>query len=123
MQTVRVFVALGLLFPALTTTYAGKADVTKASAVCDDNSVCGFTVTVEHADDGWEHYADRWDVLTPNGDVLGTRVLLHPHVNEQPFSRSLSGVKVPNGLSAVRIRARDSVHGYGGREITVTIPR
>jgi len=105
------------------TAYAGKADVVKATAECDAQRVCHFTVTVEHADTGWQHYADRWDVLSPEGVVLATRVLLHPHVGEQPFTRSLSGVKVPPAVTVVRLRARDSMHGYGGHELRVSLPR
>jgi hypothetical protein len=41
-------------------------------------------VTVRHADEGWEHYADCWEVLTLDGEVLATRELAHPHDNEQP---------------------------------------
>ncbi|WP_244423258.1 hypothetical protein [Nitratireductor aquibiodomus] len=67
-------------------------------------------------------YADQWDVLDDAGNVLGSRKLLHPHVNEQPFTRSLSGVSLPDGLTHVTIRARDSVHGFGGREVTLPIP-
>lgn len=81
------------------------------------------SVTVRHADTGWEHYADKWDVLDPDGAILGTRVLLHPHVEEQPFTRSLGGLCIPEGVSEVTIRAHDKVHGYGGREMTVKVPR
>jgi hypothetical protein len=62
-------------------------------------------------------------VLAPDGTVLGTRVLQHPHVDEQPFTRSLSGVAVPPGLVQVSIRAHDSVHGWGGKTVTLTLPR
>lgn len=72
-----------------------------------------FSVTLRHGDTGWDHYADLWQVETPDGTVLGERVLAHPHVNEQPFTRSLGGVKIPVGLAEVVIRARDSVHGFG----------
>lgn len=81
-----------------------------------------FDVTVAHGDTGWDHYADAWDVLTPDGEVIATRVLYHPHVNEQPFTRSLSGVALPEGLTEVVIRAKDSEHGYGGKEIRVELP-
>lgn len=81
-----------------------------------------FDVTLRHADTGWDHYADAWEVLAPDGAVLGRRVLAHPHVNEQPFTRSLGGVRVPAGIDRVRIRAHDSVHGYGGREMEVALP-
>ena len=78
-----------------------------------------FSVSVYHDDEGWDHYADKWDVVAPDGTVLGTRILHHPHVNEQPFTRSLSGVKIPDTIETVTIRAHDSVHGYGGKTVTV----
>ncbi len=76
-----------------------------------------FDVTVQHEDTGWEHYADLWEVLTMDGEVLATRVLTHPHVEEQPFTRSQSGIVIPEGVTQVRVRAHDLVHGYGGREV------
>ena len=72
-----------------------------------------FHVTVSHADTGWEHYADGWGVYTEGGQELGYRVLHHPHVNEQPFTRSLSNVVVPGGVRSVVIIPRDSKHGTG----------
>ena len=72
-----------------------------------------FDVTVRHDDEGWDHYANAFVVTLPDGTVLGTRILAHPHVNEQPFTRSLGGVTVPNGVSAVHVHAVDKVHGAG----------
>lgn len=43
-----------------------------------------FDVTVAHAHEGWDHYADAWRIRTPGGEILGTREFLHPHVAEQP---------------------------------------
>lgn len=57
------------------------------------------------------------------GEVLATRVLHHPHVGEQPFTRSLSGVAIPAGIQRVRVRARDSVYGFGGREPALDLLR
>lgn len=71
-----------------------------------------FSVTLEHAETGWEDYADGWRVELEDGTVLGTRVLVHPHVNEQPFTRSLSGVAVPAGTPQVHIRARTLKDGW-----------
>jgi len=101
---------------------AGTTDVVKAKVSCQSDSTCRFTVTLRHADTGWDHYADRWEVLSLEGEELGTRILLHPHVHEQPFTRSLAGVRIPPSTKQVRIRARDSVHGYGGKEIIVDLP-
>ncbi|KIT17797.1 hypothetical protein [Jannaschia aquimarina] len=72
-----------------------------------------FDVTVSHPDTGWDHYADGWRVEAEDGTELGMRVLHHPHVEEQPFTRSLSGVAIPDGTARVVVRARDSVHGWG----------
>jgi hypothetical protein len=49
---------------------------------------------LRHGDTGWDDYADGWRIETPAGEVLGTRVLHHPHVEEQPFTRSLGGVEI-----------------------------
>ncbi len=71
-----------------------------------------ISVTLLHGDTGWDHYADAWRVLDADGEVLGTRMLAHPHENEQPFTRSLGGVRIPDGVTTVWIEARDSVHGW-----------
>ena len=82
-----------------------------------------FDVRLSHADTGWDHYADRWEVLAPDGTVLGTRVLHHPHVEEQPFTRSLSEVLIPAEVTTVTVRGHDSVHGFGETEKSVEVPR
>jgi hypothetical protein len=107
---------------SLKTAQAGEADVVAAEAVPEGSGIWRFHVTVAHGDTGWQHYADKWDVVAPGGAVLGTRVLLHPHEAEQPFTRSLGGVKIPAGIDAVVLRAHDSEHGYGGTELTVELP-
>lgn len=80
-----------------------------------------FDVTISHPDTGWDHYADGWRVLDMNGNVLGTRILHHPHVNEQPFTRSLTGVKIPRDVRQVQIQARDSKDGWGGEAIIIDL--
>jgi hypothetical protein len=101
---------------------AGEADVLKANVVKTGDGVYHFDVTLRHGDTGWDHYADAWEILGPDGAVLGKRVLYHPHVEEQPFTRSLGNVKIPATVGSVRIRAHDKVHGYGGAEIDVVLP-
>lgn len=71
-----------------------------------------FDVTIRHPDTGWDDYADGWRVLDMDGAELGMRVLHHPHVDEQPFTRSLSGVSIPEGTTQVQIQARDNVGGW-----------
>ncbi|WP_321336729.1 hypothetical protein [Breoghania sp.] len=100
---------------------AGQADVIAAQAVRNGDGSWTISATLRHADSGWDHYADRWEVVAGDGDVLAVRNLAHPHVNEQPFTRSLSGVILPEGITTVTIRAHDSVHGYGGRKYEVKL--
>jgi hypothetical protein len=102
---------------------AGQADVLKVEVGHAGESAYQFDVTVRHNDDGWDHYANKWDVVAPDGTVLATRILHHPHEDEQPFTRSLGGVKIPEGVNTVSIQAHDSVHGYGGKIITIQLPR
>ena len=97
---------------------AGEADVVGVRMV-ERGGTYSFSVTVRHADAGWEHYADKWEVVAPDGKVIDTRVLAHPHDSEQPFTRNLGGVRIPADLTKVRVRAHDKVHGYGGREMEV----
>ena len=101
---------------------AGEADVVDVQVSCNADRVCDFAVTVRHDDDGWDHYANRWEILTPDGELIGARELLHPHDHEQPFTRSLSGVEIPENVVTVVVRAHDSRHGAGGDELTVEIP-
>ena len=100
---------------------AGGADVIDVKITKQGQSF-SFDVTLKHADTGWKHYANKWDVVGPDGKVLGTRVLYHPHVEEQPFTRSLSGVKIPAGVSQVTVRGYDSKHGLGGKTMQVAVP-
>lgn len=106
-----------------TVALAGEADIIAATASQAANGTWTFDVTVSHSDEGWDHYADAFDVLTLDGEVLGQRVLAHPHVNEQPFTRSLRGVVISDHMTKIKIVARDSVHTYGGNELIVELER
>lgn len=122
-----LFVVLGLAATACGSSAnpsgAGRcADVERVEATAAADGSFTFAVTIASADTGWDEYADAFDVVAPTGSVLGTRVLVHPHVDEQPFTRSLTGVEVPAGVDRVTVRAHDSVAGSCGAEISVDLP-
>jgi hypothetical protein len=121
MKLIYIFFTCLLLMS--TAAYAGEADVIEVNVQRIADDIYNFDVTVRHTDDGWKHYADKWNVMAPDGTVLGTRILAHPHVDEQPFTRSLAGVKIPEDIDAVTVRAHDLVHGYGGKTVKVAVPR
>lgn len=78
-------------------------------------------VTLNHSDAGWEHYADAWRLVDASGKLLGTRVLYHPHVNEQPFTRSLSNIKIPAGTDILFVEAHDKKHGWSPQRVKVDL--
>ena len=117
----RLLAACSILLYTSGLALAGEADVIAVEAARESDGTWRFRVTVRHDDEGWDHYADRWQVETPEGRVLGTRVLLHPHEAEQPFTRALGGVVIPPEVTEVLVRAHDSVHGDGGKVFRVKL--
>ncbi len=80
-----------------------------------------FDVRLEHPDTGWDHYADGWRIEDARGTVLGERPLAHPHVNEMPFTRSTSGVVIPEEITEVFVRTRCNVDGWHDAVCAVTL--
>ncbi|KPL06797.1 hypothetical protein AMJ86_07240 [bacterium SM23_57] len=109
---------------------APNADVIFVRAELESGNSWTFHVTVLHPDTGWDDYADGWDVVTPDGTILKvnpddtfTRLLLHPHENEQPFTRSQTGITIPPGVHQATVRAHDIIAGFGGQEIRVDLEK
>ena len=99
---------------------AGDVEVVSAELVAQ-GAAWQVNVTLRHADTGWDHYADAWRLVSPGGDVLGTRTLLHPHVDEQPFTRSLSGVVIPPEVRRIYVEGHDTVHGWADQRLEVDL--
>lgn len=123
MRLYNLLVLIAVLLGPFTPVHAGEADVVAVEAVKSGDRTYQFAVTVRHADEGWDHYANKWDIVGPDGTLLGTRTLHHPHVDEQPFKRSLAGVKVPGNVNEITIRAHDLVHEYGGKIVELSLPQ
>ncbi len=104
------FVALG-----------SEADVLDVKIEKTDDGYLNVHATVQHDDEGWEHYADSWEILDMHGDVLDKRVLRHPH-SSTPFTRSILRARIPKDTTRISVRAHDTVHGYGGAVVEVMMP-
>jgi hypothetical protein len=113
---------MGLLLFSVEPGLAGEADIIDAEITSLRPGVFDFKVTVRHQDEGWHHFLDRWEVLSPEGKVLGTRSVRFPHVSEQPFTLILFDVGIEEGTDLVEIRAHDSLHGYGGETLKMPLP-
>ncbi|MDQ3465280.1 MAG: hypothetical protein M3500_11425 [Actinomycetota bacterium] len=81
-----------------------------------------FDVTMSSPYDTPERYADGWRILGPDDEVLGEKTLTHDHASEQPFTRSQSGVEIPDGVTSVVVEGRDLANGYGGGTQSVELP-
>jgi len=100
---------------------AEEADVINATAKRLPNGSYVVIATIRQNDEGWEHYADRYEVVAPDGTILATRKLAHPHIDEQPLTRALTGIKIPRGVIEITVRAHDKTHALGGKEFTIKL--
>ena len=70
-----------------------------------------FSVTIESRETGCDQYADWWEVVTPEGELIYRRTLAHSHVSEQPFTRSGGPVRIAAN-QRVHVRVHMNNSGY-----------
>lgn len=103
-------------------------DVVAVDAEQSADGTWTFAVTLSSPYDTPARYADAWRVRgSGDGDgdgdeVYGVRELTHDHQNEQPFTRSHSGIVIPDEVSTVVVEGRDQVSGWGGDTIEFQLP-
>ncbi len=101
---------------------ASPSDILKVVFSKGGGSWWSVAVTIRHADTGWDHYTNVWVVETMDGKELGRTVLFHPHVTEQPFTRS-GTAKIPAGVTKVRVRAGDKPNGMSSNTVVVDLSK
>ena len=105
-------------------TYVTSLDFAQVKEVLATKQSSGswcFGTSVRHNDEGWDHYADGWEIIDLEGNPIGYRKLHHPHVNEQPFTRSQCNIKISTEISKVIVRAKCNKHGFGGKALLVDL--
>lgn len=103
------------------------ADVIAVQATGESGNYL-FSVAVSSQDSGCERYADWWEVVRPDGELVFRRVLGHSHTTEQPFTRSGGPVAV-DADETVIVRAHMNTSGtsdgngdgYGGMAMRGTV--
>ncbi len=100
---------------------AGQVEIKQVELRKNSNAdTWTFRVSLYHNDTGWDHYADAWRIVDKDGKALETRVLFHPHINEQPFTRSLSAVSL-SGAAVIYVEAHDKVHGWSKNRVKIDL--
>lgn len=98
-------------------------DIVDATVTRDDDGTFTAAVTVSSPYDSPQRYTDAWRLLSPSGEQLAIRELAHDHAAEQPFTRSRSGIVIPDDIDEVVVQGRDLVNGWGGTQMTVPVQR
>ena len=96
-------------------------DILAAQATPDGDGTWRFDVTVSSTYDTPQRYADGWRVVGPDGTEYGFRLLTHDHASEQPFTRSQSGIAIPDDVTTVTIEGRDQQNGFGGGFLEIVL--
>jgi hypothetical protein len=92
-------------------TNTGLAAVTNVT-VSEEDGQFTFSVTIASPDLGCNQYANWWEIIDLDGNLIYRRILGHSHVNEQPFTRSGVATGVMN-TTEIYIRAHMNTTGYG----------
>lgn len=92
-------------------TTEGLAQVTNVTATGQDGQYT-FSVTILSPDLGCQQYANWWEVIDFDGNLLYRRILGHSHVDEQPFTRSGAPISISENKE-IYIRAHMNTTSYG----------
>lgn len=114
---------VSILFMLPLNVFSTPVEIISATTDCNAKRQCVFNVTLKHNDTGWKHYANKWQVLNSEGKVLITRVLFHPHVNEQPFTRSSARTFIANNITQLIIKAGDLPNGINSQPYILKLPK
>lgn len=101
--------------PSIAATIESKksktATIKKVTASGQENRFT-FNVTLKSPDKGCNQYANWWEIVSLEGDLVYRRILAHSHVNEQPFTRSGGKVAIKKDTEVI-IRAHMNTSSYG----------
>ena len=119
----RMLLAYVLFLATSQTLKANDVEILAAAIVHQSQGEYLVNVKLQHQDTGWERYADEWRIVDQQGNILGSRTLLRPHVDEQPFTRALSNVRLDHNLTTIFIEAHDKKHGWSKQKLELDLTK
>ena len=96
------------------------ATVTATEVTTGDPGAYTFSVTIQSQETGCDQYANWWEVVSEEGDLIYRRILAHSHVDEQPFSRTGGPVAIQPDQPVI-VRAHMDPQGYGTQAMQGTV--
>ena len=79
--------------------------------ISGESNAYTINTTISSPDTGCDQYADWWEIIDLEGNLIYRRILTHSHVDEQPFTRSGSNIPLKNE-DEVYIRVHMNTTGY-----------
>lgn len=120
-KQLKIFITIfGLFLPI--SSFANDVEIVKV-VLTKHTGTWRADVTLKHADSGWNHYADAWRLVDDKGNEIGKRTLYHPHVNEQPFTRSLSNFHIGDDKKIIFVEAHDKEHGWSPNKVKIDMEK
>ncbi len=90
----------------------------KVTAVMASDRIPGsyrLLVTINSPDTGCNQYANWWEAVDEDGNLLYRRILAHSHINEQPFTRDGGPISVNETDQVITVRVHMSSQGYSNQ--------
>ena len=101
------------------TVQAQEARITSVK-VTNKKQTYGFQVGIQSPDTGCNQYANWWEIVSPEGELLYRRILGHSHVKEQPFVRSGGAIPLAKD-QVIYIRLHMNTTGYSRKGFSGSI--
>ena len=97
-------------------------DVIRVDITRDADGTHTIAATVSSPYETVDHFVNAITVQAPAGEELARLDLVEAHVDQQPFTETLTGVEIEPSMTEVVVRGHDSINGWCGLTIRADVP-